>query len=355
MPLPLIPRLDARPSGAALIEPGHPCFEWTGRIDWSDPAAPVLIWQGTELRCSFTGSKLAFLFGKARDRCFVNAFVDGRGAMLKVGDGDENAYVFSDALGPGRHELVLAKRSEASMGFAPFLGLLLERGAEVLPKPTRRALRLEFYGDSITAGACDEDPADDQYDDLSTHNHWRSYGAVAARNLGAEAVSISISGIGIRESWDPRVMRQIWDKLYCDPAGATWDFSGPAPDAVVVNLGQNDFGFPKSQWRPFPADFKEGYVDFVRGLRERYPGAVILCVIGGMRCYEESPEFRAAFDAAVAGLMASDPLIERYVFKAWAPGHPRVDVHELMANELTALLGGRMYDRRAISPRGPRR
>jgi hypothetical protein len=354
MPLPMIPRLDARPRGAILVPPGHAGLEWTGRIDWADASAPVLIWQGTELRCSFSGERIGFAFGKGHERNFFNAIVDGEVHVIQVSPETEGAYAIPGKLPSGRHRLVLCKRSEAAMGQAPFLGLLLEPGAEILPKPPRRPLRLEFYGDSITAGACDEDPGADQYDDLSTHDHYRSYGAVAARNLDAEAVSISVSGIGLCESWDPRVMGQVWDRLYCDPAGKPWDFQGPQPDAVIVNLGQNDFGFPDFHWKPFPPDFRKRYVEFVRGIRARYRGARIFCVLGGMRCYDESPALRIAFDGAVEELAREDPSVSSYVFKAWAPGHPRVDVHERMANELTALILGTMFERRASSPRESR-
>jgi lysophospholipase L1-like esterase len=350
----LMPRLAAAPQGAVLVPPDHQGLEWTGRIDRSNPKALVLIWQGTELRCSFTGTRIGFLFGKGRERNFFNAAIDGQIHVIKIGDDAEAAYAPAEKLPQGKHELILYKRSEAAMGQAPFLGLLLEPGAEILPKPQKRTLKLEFYGDSITAGACDEDPGADQYDDLSTHNHYRSYGAITARNLGAESVSISVSGIGICESWDPRVMGQIWDRLYCDPEGRPWDFSGPEPDAVIINLGQNDFGFPDFHWKPFPPDFRKRYVDFVRGIRARYRGARIFCVLGGMRCYEESPALRGAFDGALGELAREDALVSSYVFKAWAPGHPRVDVHERMANELTALIVGTMFERRASPPRGPR-
>jgi hypothetical protein len=338
-------RLEKAPTGAVLVAPGSSGLEWTGRIDWKDPQAPVLIWQGTELRCRFEGRRLGFLFGPARERNFFNVILDGEVLVLGLEPGAAGAYVLDRKLVAGEHELVLYKRTEASMGQAPFLGLLLEPGAGLLPGPPRRSLRLEFYGDSITAGACDEDPGADQYDDLSTHNHFRSYGAITARNLGAESVSISISGIGLCESWDPRVMGQIYDKLYVDPSGTAWDWSGPAPDAVVVNLGQNDYGFPDSQWRPFPSDFGQRYVELVGAIGARYPGARIFCVLGGMRCYEECPALREAFDESVERLRARDPRIRSYVFKAWAPGHPRVDVHERMASELTAFLVKELFGR----------
>jgi lysophospholipase L1-like esterase len=341
-----MPRLEARPQGSILVPPDHPGLEWTGRIDWSDRAAPVLIWQGTELRCTFSGRRIGFLFGKPRERNYFNAIIDDQVHVIKVDEGG-GAYAPELRLPEGLHSLVLYKRSEASMGQTPFLGLLLEPGADIGPKPERRKLRIEFYGDSITAGACDEDPGMDQYDDLSTHNHFRSYGAITARNLGAEAVSISISGIGLCESWDPRVMRQIWDRLYVDPAGPAWDFSGPHPDIVVINLGQNDHGFPDSQWKPFPPDFTQRYVELVSGIKARYPRARMICALGGMLGPRESPALMAAFDAAFAQIKATDPGALRYIFKAYWPSHPRLDVHERMASELTAFIVENLFELKA--------
>jgi lysophospholipase L1-like esterase len=314
-------------------------------VDWKDAAAPVLIWQGTEMRCRFSGKKLGLRFKDSWGQNCFNVIVDGEIFFIKITEQGENSFVLNKDLSDGPHELTLYKRTEAFSSHIAFLGLLTAPTAELGPKPEPRPLRLEFYGDSITAGACCEDPGTDQYEDASTHNHYRSYGAMTARNLGGEQVSVAVSGIGLCESWDPRVMGQIYDKLYVDPQGQAWDWSGRTADIVVINLGQNDFGFPSFHWRPFPADFQSRYVQFARAIRARYPQAEIVCALGGMRCYEESPELRAAFDGAVAELQAADKRIHRYIFKAFSNCHPRVDAHERMAAELTSFLIKTLYRR----------
>jgi lysophospholipase L1-like esterase len=320
----------------------------TGRIDWRQPLAPVVIWQGSEFRLRFQGQRFGLAFSNVRGQNCFTVLVDDQLSYLGLppapagtpagGEAGVQTWVWDLPLDPGEHEICLIKRSEAFASQVRFQGFVLEPDAMVLPAPERPRLTIEFFGDSITAGACNEDQGEDQYDDHSSHNNWLSYGAITARNLGAAQISTAVSGIGVCASWDPRTMPEIWDRLYVDPSGPAWDFSGPAPDLVVINLGQNDFGFTRHQWQAFPPDFTERYVDLVLAIRQRYPAARLYCVLGGMRCYQESPELRRAWDQAVATLMANDSRLHRYVFSAWAPSHPRTDVHARMAQELTRLI-----------------
>jgi lysophospholipase L1-like esterase len=317
----------------------NPGLYYTGRIDDRDPTAPVIIWQGTEVRARFTGKRIGLTFSNAWGQNFYNVIIDGRIWVLKLNEWGSHDYLLSQSLPEGVHELILFKRTEAYNGSAVFGGLILEKGAKLGEKPQPLPLRIEFYGDSITAGACDENPPDtEQYDDLSTHNNYSSYGAITARNLDAEYICIAVSGIGVCNSWNPLLLPEIYDRLYLVGSDESYDFRGRKPDIVVLNVGQNDFGFTKAMGKEFPTCFTEKYVEWVRKIRGLYPDARIVCSIGGMSAYNDSPELRTAYEKAVDLLKTTDPKIYRLVFTDFTYNHPRVDTHAKMAVELTAFL-----------------
>ncbi len=321
-----------------LVQPSDEGLVPVGRIDRTAPNAPVFIWQGTEVRARISGGRIGARFSDSWGGTCFNLVVDGRATVLKLVDNGIHDYILDLVLPEGEHEVSLFKRTEAYSTRATFLGLIVETNAAVLPRPPERRLLIEFFGDSITAGACNEDPGEDQYDDVSTHDNYLAYGAITARNLGADYLCTAVSGVGISYSWNPRLLPRIYDRLYPEPTSPRYDFSGRKPDIVVINVGQNDYGFPLSIGKPFPIDFRDRYVRFVHDIRGLYPEAFIVCAIGGMTAYRESAELRAAFDGAVAGLKAEDGRILSYCFRAASRNHPRVAIHRKLAGELTAFL-----------------
>ncbi len=321
-----------------FITPDHPGLYYIGRIDNHDQQAPVLIWQGTEVRTSFTGKNIGFRFSGAWGQNYFNVIIDGSIKLLKLKEGATQDYLLAATLPEGTHHLILYKRSEAMFGNVSFRGLILEKGAVLGSKPEPLPLRIEFYGDSITAGACNEDLNADQYEDSSTHNNYLSYAAITARSLNAEHFNIAVSGTGLCYSWNPILMPEVYDKLYPDKTSGEYVAQGRKPDIVLINLGQNDYGYPNSLGLPFPVAFTEKYLEFVRNIRVTYPDSHIVCAIGGMTVYHESEEFRTAFEEAVAELKTADHQIYSLTFNASTANHPRVDTHAKLAAELTAFL-----------------
>jgi lysophospholipase L1-like esterase len=309
-----------------------------GRFATPGRQAPVLVWSGSEIRARFTGTSLGLSFEALYGASYFNVTVDGKTWRLELEPGSTQDYRLKAVLSPGEHELSIVKRSEAMFSQARLLGLLLAPDAGLAGKPAPRPLRLEFYGDSITAGACNGDKEEDQYEDLSTHDGTRAYGAITARRLGADYVGIAVSGTGIVASWNKVVLPDVFDRVEPRSDAPRSDFSGRAPDVVVINLGQNDFGFSASRGEPFPADFGKRYVAFVKSLRALYPGACIVCTSGGMSGWRNSPELVDAFDHALKTLKAGDAKVWSYRFKAYTDNHPRIDTHELLADELTRFL-----------------
>ena len=107
------------------------------------------------------------------------------------------------------------KRSEAAAGTVRFRGVELAPPATVwAPLPPHYELAMEFIGDSITVGACNEDGAADQWDDRRTHNCAFSYATLIADAFNADYRNIAVSGMGIATGWVPMKAGEIWDRLY---------------------------------------------------------------------------------------------------------------------------------------------
>jgi lysophospholipase L1-like esterase len=328
------------PEGLDFISADNPGFAYSGRIDFSNPLSPVLIWQGTEIRARFTGTRISVRLSKVQGNCYFNLIVDGKVHVLKPEASPiEFDYELKEDLPPGTHELSLFKRTEAAYGQANFEGIMVSAGESLAGVPDGRPLKIEFYGDSITVGACDEEPSPkDSYADLITHNNYVSYGANAARALNAEYSNISYSGIGLCASWNEYLLPQVWDRLYPRSDSARYDFADRAPDIVVLNVGQNDFGYPAAKGQAFPQGFAEAYVKLVRAMRAQYPQAWIISVEGGMSAYHDSIELQRAWAKALKQLKADDPRVLSLVFKAFTYNHPRANTHAALAKELEAFI-----------------
>ena len=333
------PSAAALPPGWQFVRADDARLAWIGRFDTRDPAAPLLAWSGSEIRARFSGTQLALRLAAVRGISHFTVEIDGRRhALVLQGEGARD-WRLTEALPPGAHELRIVKRTEGSMAEARLLGLLLPADGQLLEPPPARPLRLEFYGDSITAGACNGDLGADQYEDLSTHDGTRAYGALAAQQLGADYIGIAVSGTGLTRTWNELLMPQVWDRVAPRLDALVASVGARAPDIVLVNLGQNDHGLPASRGEPFAADFGARYLDFVRGLRQRYPQAKLVLTLGGMSAWKEQPALLEALADTAARLRSEgDTRVWIYTFKAFAWTHPRIDVHAQMADELVAFL-----------------
>jgi lysophospholipase L1-like esterase len=331
--------VSALAKGWKLVRPDDAHLAYVGRFDRRDPTAPLLSWSGSEIRARFTGTRLALRLAPTQNISHYTVQIDGRRHVLALRGAGPHDWRLRAPLPSGTHELRIVKRTEGAMAEARFMGLLLDADGQLLAPPPPRPLRLEFYGDSITAGACNGDMGADQYDDLSTHDGTRAYGAVVAERLGADYVGIAVSGIGITRTWDTMLMPQIWDRVAPHLDAPVAPLGTHSPDVVVVNLGQNDHGFPASRGEPFAADFAQRYLAFVRQLRQRYPQAKLVLTLGGMPAWKEQPALLPALNAAAQRLRAEgDQRVWTYTFQVYSFAHPRIDVHAQMADELLNFL-----------------
>ena len=314
-------------------------FRYEGRFDFSDSNAPVVVWQASRISLDFEGDALGLLFDDVKGQCFFNAEVDGSNTIVEIREGKPVTPATLAGFGPGRHHLVLFKRSEADAGTVRFRGVALAAGEKAWAPPAPvYPLRMEFFGDSITVGACNEDGDTDQWDNRHTHNAALSYAALTATAFSADYRNIAVSGMGIATGWVAPKAGEVWDRIYPNPASRRADLTQWVPQVVFVNFGENDDSYPRAHGQPFPEGYTDGYIAFVHAIRTAYPTAHVVLLRGGMFGGAQSEPLRQAWESAITQLEATDPAISHFVFTHWTQNHPRVADDRTLADELIAWL-----------------
>ena len=327
--------LTAPAYGVQTISASNKCFRYEGRFDFADANSPVVIWQASRINIDFEGDTLTLLFDRPTWQYFFNAQIDNSTTIVEANEGMPAKGTTFMGLGAGRHHLTLSKRSEANAGSVHFNGIQIGDGAKVwLSAPIAYKLKMEFFGDSVTAGACNEDANADQWDNRRTHNGMLSYAAIASEALGADHRNISVSGMGIITGYVDVKAGEMWNRIYPNASSAIADLNAWTPDVVFVNLGDNDESFTRTHNQPFPVDFNDGYVSLVRAIRAAYPKAHIVLLRGGMYGGMHSEFLNRAWKDIVTQLEADDKDISHFIFKYQAMNHPRVAEDRILADEL---------------------
>lgn len=336
-----------------LFEPQHAYFQYSGRIDFQSPQAPSLSWPGSSVTTVFTGTTLSVTLDDQYGKNYFNVFIDNdfdNPVIIACKQGT-HTYLIADDLTDGKHNFTLFKRTEGEEGRTKFLGLTLASGEKLMMPAAKPKRKIEFFGDSITSGMGNEAQVGQPDHLLSEKNNFLAYGAITARNLNAEYVSTSQSGIGIMVSWFDFIMPQFYDQL--DAVGnneSLWDFSQWQPDVVVINLFQNDSWLIDREKRLLPVpnstQIIQAYVDFIIKIRQVYPQAFIITALGSMDATRENSPWPGYIKAAVARYQqdTQDQNIDSLFFAFDGFGqHPRVKHHQKNAEQLTHFIKEKMH------------
>lgn len=333
------------------IQANHEKLVYSGRIDFRCPEAPVFVYPCTSVAMRFTGDCLK-IFVENRHAYWDNylgCILDGKQTAFKLPE--EGATVLEIAVEPGKHqehELLLFKRQDSCHELV-FQGVEIGDGEQLLsmePKPERK---LEFYGDSVSAGevseASDYVGKEDPEHNGEYSNSYYSYAWMTARKLDAQIHDIAQGGIALMDGtgWfcEPEAvgMETAWDKIHYNPAlgeKTAWDFSLYTPQVVVVAIGQND-NHPQDYMQEDPVGEKAKtwrlhYKEFLKKLRDQYPLAHIICCTT-LLMHDKS------WDDSIGSVVSElgDARISQYLFRRngkGTPGHLRMAEAEEMAEEL---------------------
>jgi lysophospholipase L1-like esterase len=293
------------PGGAGGVDL-QPAVHYVGRVDTKEPDVARFAWSGSGAIVRFRGTSLAVKLAGGQQ---YTVLVDGKvGAKLVAAEGNN---ALAAGLVDGEHTVELYRRTEAAEGEAQILGFDWGEGELLPPAPVTR--RLEFVGDSITCGYGVDGPDMNCGFSPDTENHYLTYAALAARNLQAELSTVAWSGKGVVCNYgddasscvDP--LPTYYERALPSRADSAWDFSRFQPDAVVVNLGTNDFSTAVD---PDQATFVAGYRALLTRIRGHYPNAHILCTNGPMLSGADLATLRGYLQSVVTEL--SDPKVSTF-------------------------------------------
>ena len=183
----------------------------------------------------------------------------------------------------------LSESSDSSIGIT---GVQVDGSISPMPE---KDLAIEFIGDSITCGYGADGELGDTYS-TSNENAMKSYAYKTAMELDADYHMVSFSGYGIISGYTGDGEKNTVSLMptYYDKQGnsygtiltgikngtLTWDFTRWQPDLVVINLGTNDASYAKTDEQK--EEFRDGYIAFLKTVREYNPNAKIVCTLGLM-------------------------------------------------------------------------
>lgn len=265
------------PEKSVFVPADDPRLAWTGRFAFSEKSV-YFDWPGVFVRLAYEGE--APLLDFQDDAQEYNIEIDGVFQEKLVTKKGTGPYRVKNA-SRGRHEWRIARRIEADHGTSVFRGVFLQQGTKLLKAPRSPNRRLEFIGDSLSAGYGNEGPGVNCDDLKKYQNNDLAFPALVARALKADYHVIAVSGRGIVRNYgdakpfsrDP--LPYYYERTLKKRPDLPWDFSKFIPDAVVIFLGNNDLS---TDPKPAKEDFQKAYLMFLKSLREKYPNAFFLCL-----------------------------------------------------------------------------
>jgi len=331
-----------------IIDYSNSQIQYSGRIDSSETKGAKLRWSGTSIKLTFKGQSISALMKDDKGDNYYNILIDNDSLFIFRPDTIKRYHQLASELSKGSHTIEIFKRTEWDRGTTSFYGFQIEGNPKLLTKPPSHSRKIEFYGNSITAGYAVEDTSGRDSPDSTYTNNYVSYAAITARHFKAKYHCIARSGIGITVSWIPQIMPEMYDRLNPTDPNSKWNFSLYKPDIVVINLLQNDswlVNMPDSDEfkRRFGAETPtdefiiNSYQQFVAKIRSHYPEATIICTLGGMDAARKGSKSIDYVNTAVANLK-DKAIYTHFMPYIESKTHPSMKDQAEMANSLIGFI-----------------
>jgi hypothetical protein len=301
-------------------------------------------WSGSNVSARFMGTQVSVQLQDGSNGNSFEVVIDGGAPKQIFTSAGQTMYPLATGLSNGPHDVLLWRDSEASYGPTEFVAFSdFGPGGSLLPAPAAPNRSIELVGDSFSCGAgilsataCSPP--------IKIENHYLSYGAIAARAVRADLVTIAWSAIGVYRNFGSTtstpttVMPARYD--WAIPTDKTaWEFSNLQPDVVVMNLNNNDF----STGNPGQA-YVDAYLKLTRHIRANYPNATFIHVVEWKTGSTTDQSAANVVNQMVATLKAGgDPKHSVFDMRPYANtkqcgGHPDMAAAQTMGNALATEL-----------------
>jgi lysophospholipase L1-like esterase len=255
-------------------------------------------------------------------------------------------YVLAQGLPLGYHRVRLYKRTESACSLTGWKKVMTD--GNFAPLRERPTLKIEIYGDSITAGNGVEGIEGDDTFETRTENALISYGALASEKLKADFSLIAIGGYAVyRSPWNSEAPIKSIPQMFsfADCTWATdlhnaipWDHALYHPDVVVINLGTNDDQYllplPEAERAKEMANFQKAMKEFIDQIRNTYRNCKVIVAIGMIKvtlCEKLLHEVVALYPQGVYFLPLHSLKVGGYMANG---GHPNRAMHIEAGEEL---------------------
>ncbi len=311
-----------------------------GRVVPAPDGSQSFGWPGVYIEGRFDGTAVRVRFDAPTDH--IRLSIDGIEKSVFRAPGPVDTTIAD--LPAGDHVVRLEKLTETPTGTSRFIAFDVA-GKPLAPRP--RSRRIEFIGDSFTVGygnrsTTTECSAQEVHDRTDTS---LAFGPLAAKALDADYRINAFSGFGMVRNYDGNARGQNLPAIYPrtipgDAAPLTSD-AGWQPDAIVINLGTNDFSTalkPREPWTDtlaLQAAYRARYSEFVSGLATRHPQARFV-LMGSDAFFAQVEEVAASLRTRLPGRVAT--LRFTGLDLGGCHGHPSLADHRLLAVLVTRTL-----------------
>lgn len=304
-----------------------------GRCELSDSGLSVYhVASGIEV--GIIGTSLTVKLYSSSDS-YMRVFVDNDtvGERIFIPAGTKE-YTVARNLEDGRHTVRMVKSTEEKNAYWIVKSFSADKFFQVAEKSE---LKIEFIGDSITAGHGSIGPAGEGHS-IANSDAAKTYAYLTAHALDADYSVVAWSGICAKaHHWGNSInMAMLYERTsyYNDAA-----YSGFDADVVIVNLGTNEASYISTpEGHGYAEQFPADYLAFLQTVRAKNPNAHIICLYGMMG---KAGAVDTGIRNAIAELGDEKIVYNPFTFYAdfaGSNGHPSATAHRVYSEGLTAYI-----------------
>ena len=264
----------------------------------------------------------------ANNSGFMQVFCDGENIGRIENSNGTNTYQVAENLTDGYHIIRIVKDTEMQYAQWTLHSFDAEKFATV---PERSELKIEFVGDSLTAGYGALGRMGEAWS-VRNSAAIEAFAYKTAKLLSADFSIVAWSGICTRAyMWSDTNMATLYD-FYSSSNTERYPFT-EEPDVIVINLGTNDASYITGKDKSYEDKFFDDYLEFLTSVRKHNPNAYIICLYGFVG---EHPVITEGIQMATT-LMDNKVIFNPFEFipnASGANGHPAKDAHSQWAESL---------------------